>query len=105
VAARALLEQIDPSPTPRSFVDLIPLSYATALLQRVGHPSAAPALATLTVSPTAPYLSMMDFVDLARRASAAGNSVTLADLQRSVRAALVDISTGVGFAIGAAATS
>jgi hypothetical protein len=57
------------------------------------------------VSPTAPYLSMMDFVDLARRASAAGNSVTLADLQRSVRAALVDISTGVGFAIGAAATS
>jgi predicted ATPase/class 3 adenylate cyclase len=103
VAARALLEQIDPSPTPRSFVDLIPLSYATALLQRVGHSSAAPALAMLTVSPMAPYLSMMDFVDLARRASSAGNSVTLADLQTSVRAALVDIASGVELGIDSGA--
>ena len=60
-AARRGATAVDPS------VGLIPVFYSAALLQRVGHPSANAALATMTVSPIAPYLSMMDFVDLARR--------------------------------------
>ena len=49
VAAQGLLEQLDATPSRRSFVDLIPLFYATALLTASGHPSAGSALATVTV--------------------------------------------------------
>jgi hypothetical protein len=91
VAAQGLLEQIDATPSRRSFVDLIPISYATALLHRLGHPSAGSALATMSVSPIAPYLSMMDFVDLARRASSTSNLVSIGELETMVRDALTDI--------------
>jgi hypothetical protein len=96
VAAEGLLEQLDARPVRRSFVDLIPLFYATAVLDRVGHPSAAAAFATLGVSPVAsyvsmPYLSMMDCVDLARRAAATGTVVSLAELEAMVRTGLDDI--------------
>ena len=91
VAAQGLLEQLDATPARRSFVDLIPLSYATALLHRLGHPSAGSALATMSVSPIAPYLSMMDFVDLARRASSTSNLVSISELETMVRDALCDI--------------
>ncbi len=91
VAAEGLLEQIDAKPSRRSFVDLIPLFYAAALLDRVDHPSAGSAFATLAVSPVAPYLSMMDCVDLARRAAASSNSVSLSELEVMVRAGLRDI--------------
>jgi hypothetical protein len=91
VAAEGLLEQLDESADRRSFVDLIPISYATALLHRVGHPAAGTALATMSVSPAAPYLSMMDFVDLARRASASGDVVSLDELESIVRGALREI--------------
>ena len=91
VAAQGLLEQLDATPSRRSFVDLIPLVYATALLHRLGHPSAGSALATMSVSPIAPYLSMMDFVDLARRASSTSNLVSLSELETMVREALTDI--------------
>ena len=37
VAAEALLEQLDATPSRRSFVDLIPLFYAAALLDGLGH--------------------------------------------------------------------
>ncbi len=94
VAALGLLEQIDATASRRSFVDLIPLSYAAALLQRVGHPTAATALATMAVSPIAPYLSMMDFVDLARRASSGTSPVSLDELHATVRAALVELAEG-----------
>jgi hypothetical protein len=92
VAALGLLEQIDATASRRSFVDLIPLSYAAALLQRVGHPAATSALATMAVSPIAPYLSMMDFVDLARRASSGATPVSLDELHASIRAALIEIA-------------
>jgi predicted ATPase/class 3 adenylate cyclase len=94
VAASGLLEQIDATPARRSFVDLIPVSYATALLHRVGHPAAGSVLATMSVSPIAPYLSMMDFVDLARRASSSSSVVSLSELESIVRTALVDIVEG-----------
>ena len=91
VAAQGLLEQLDMTSSRRTFVDLIPVFYAAALLHRLGHPSARTALATLTVSPIAPYLSMMDFVDLARRAASSTNPVSLSELETMVRSALADI--------------
>lgn len=94
VAAQGLLEQLDATPSRRSFVDLIPVSYATALLDRVGHPAADSALATMSVSPIAPYLSMMDFVDLARRASTSRTVLSLGQLESMVRDALVEIADG-----------
>ncbi len=94
VAARGLLEQLDSTDQRRSFVDLIPVSYAAALLHRVGHPSARVVMATMSVSPIAPYLSMMDFVDVARRTSSASDLVSLTELESVVRAALVDIASG-----------
>jgi hypothetical protein len=95
VAAQGLLEQLDATPSYRTFVDLIPVLYATALLDRVGHPSARLALADFTGSASAPYLSMMDSVDLARRA-ASSHLVSLGELAATVRAALVEIAGGVG---------
>jgi hypothetical protein len=95
VAAQGLLEQLDAAatsgPSYRSFVDLIPVFYATALLHRLGHPSAASTLAGLTVSSVAPYLSMMDSVDLARRAVAGSSLGSLGDLVATVRSALADV--------------
>ena len=49
-AAEGLLAQLDAAASRPSFVDLIPVSYASSLLNRVGHPAAEVALATLTVS-------------------------------------------------------
>jgi predicted ATPase/class 3 adenylate cyclase len=91
VAAQGLLEQLDATPSRRSFVDLIPLFYATALLQRQGHPAAESALALFAASPIAPYLSMMDVVDLARRAASPGSHGSLGELEATVRAALADV--------------
>ncbi len=91
VAAAGLLELLDSTPVRRSFVDLIPTFYATALLHRVKHPSASTALATLTVTPAAPYLSMMDFIDLARQAAATTSLVSLSELESMVRSALCEI--------------
>jgi predicted ATPase len=91
VAAQGLLEQLDATPARRTFVDLIPLFYATSLLQRLGHPVAESALAMFTVSPFAPYLSMMDFVDLARKASTTGSHGSIGELETTVRAALTDV--------------
>ena len=51
-------------------------------------------LVTLTVSSTARYLSMMDFVDLARRTSSSTDAVCLEELGSAVRAGLEDIVAG-----------
>jgi hypothetical protein len=56
LAARHVLEQIGAMEGVASFVDLIPTFYGAMLLQRVGHPAAGPAFATLAVSPVASYL-------------------------------------------------
>ena len=75
----------------RSFVDLIPLFYAAALLHRLDHPSAASSsFISTSVSPIEPSLSMTVCVDLARKA-AAGNLVSFVELEASVRAGLHDI--------------
>ena len=98
VAARGLLEQLDATAERRSYVDLIPLFYAAELVQGLGHPGLGTTLERLTVSPIAPYLSMMDFVDLARRAFAADSPVPLDELERVVRAALADLVDGAALA-------
>ena len=91
IAAQGLLEQLACTPARRSFVDAIPLVYATAVLHRVGHPLADSAAAALSLSSIAPYLSMMDFVALARDA-AANRLVSLADLDSMIREALAEIA-------------
>jgi predicted ATPase/class 3 adenylate cyclase len=92
VAAAGLIEQLDAFPSRRSFVDLIPLSYASALLERVGHPASAVALAAADGTPTAPQLSMMDFVEAARRMSVQSSPDILHELEDSVRHALIEIA-------------
>ena len=74
----------------RSFVDLIPVFYATALLHGLGHPGVGPAV-DVTVSPVAPYLSMMDALEYAAQISTSGN-LSLLDLESTVRAALADVA-------------
>ncbi len=91
LAAQGLLVLMDPPSPRRSFVDLIPLFYATTLLQRLGHPSAESALASLSASPLTPYPSMMDIVDLARQASSSTNRLSLGQLESAVRTGLTDI--------------
>ncbi|MET0461136.1 MAG: adenylate/guanylate cyclase domain-containing protein, partial [Ilumatobacteraceae bacterium] len=91
VAARGLLEQLDATPSRRSFVDLIPLFYAAAMLDGLGNGSAGEALVSVTSAPIAPQQSMMDFVDLARRAAATSNVRSVGELEVTVRAALRDI--------------
>ncbi len=91
LAAEGLLEQLDAKVQRRSFVDLIPLFYAAALLHRLDHPCAASSsFISSTVSPLAPFLSMTVCVDLARKA-VAGNLVSFVELEDSVRAGLHDI--------------
>jgi hypothetical protein len=98
VAARGLLDQIDAvagggaGAGGRSFVDLIPVLYGTALLHRLDHPAAVAALASVTEPAGAPYLSMMDSVDLARRAVAHASVRSLSELTGTVRAALLDVA-------------
>lgn len=91
VAARGFLDQLDALPSRRAFVDLIPLLYAVEFLRNGGHELPDAELASLPVSPTAASVSMMDFVDLARRASRLGSPADVARLEASVRDALVRI--------------
>lgn len=94
VAARGLLEQLDTAGPRRSFVDLVPVFYGVALLERVGHPAARPALATLPGPTVAPILSMMDFVGLARRTVEATGATSLPQLETIVRSALAEVARG-----------
>jgi hypothetical protein len=96
VAAEGLLEQLAPVSSRRSFVDLIPVFYAATLLHGLGHPAGGSAWSTLTVSPLAAYPSMMDFVELARRAAATSSGVSLSELESLVRAGLRDVVDGEG---------
>jgi predicted ATPase/class 3 adenylate cyclase len=92
--ALGLLERLNARPGRRSFVDLIPVFYGTALLARVGHPHAEPALATISRASAATYLSMMDVVDLARRAAAGSAPVSVTELETLVRIGLTDVAAG-----------
>ena len=46
---------------------------------------------TVTASPVAAHASMMDFVDLARRAASTSSPASIAELEATVRSALADI--------------
>lgn len=91
VAALGLLDQLDAFPCRATYVDLIPLSYAGALLDAVGHPSAG-RLRDSAATPSSPNVSMMDFVERARRLAARGSPATLGDLEAEVRTALAEIA-------------
>ena len=54
--------------------------------------AAEQALITVTSAPTTPHQSMMDFVDLARRAASASSPASIAELETTVRAALAEIA-------------
>jgi predicted ATPase len=88
VAARGLLEQLDATPSRRSFIDLIPLFYAASLLDGLGGGRASDSLMSVTAAPAAPRQSMMDFVDLARRAAMTPDRRWLSELETTVRAEL-----------------
>ncbi|HYN34707.1 MAG TPA: hypothetical protein VES40_18940, partial [Ilumatobacteraceae bacterium] len=90
-AARELLDRFDVAPSTKSFIDLVPVFYATTLLDRVGHPAASATLATLSRSPVEPYLSMMDALEYATQISTSDN-LSLFDLESTVRAALADVA-------------
>ena len=94
VAAQGLLEQLDATTGRRSFVDLIPLFYGAALVDRVGHDADGATITTSTISPIAPSMSMMDSVDLARRAAATGTSSSISELEAVVRSRLTEIAAG-----------
>ncbi len=91
VAARGLLDQLDATSSRSSFVDLIPLFYAATLVDGLGAGSAEALSITVTAAPTH-HRSMMDFVDLARRAARDSGASSIAELERTVRAALSDIA-------------
>ena len=90
VAASALLAQIDVA-SRDSFVDMIPLFYGAALLERLGNPAAAPTVATVAARRPERAASMMDFVDQARRAARRRDDVALDDLEQTVRDGLLAI--------------
>lgn len=94
IAAKGLLEQLDAFRCRRSFVDLIPLAYAGALLDRVGHPVAQRALEAASAAPAAPHLSMMDFVEHARRMAAGSSPEVLEEVEACIREALVEVASG-----------
>lgn len=95
LAAQGLLEQFDARPAGPSAIDLVPRCYAAVLLDRLGDPMAAPALAALAVPPTGPT-SMMDFVDLARRAAREHDRAAVVALDADLRAALARAAADVG---------
>lgn len=91
VAAQCLLEHLAPHAAGYTFVDLVPLVYAVALLDRVGHPAGAAAARSaglhLGGSP-----SMMDVAELARAAARTASASSLTALHDVVRAALADLA-------------
>jgi hypothetical protein len=89
VAAAALLDQLDVAGEPSSFVDLIPLIYGAELLDGLGHAFDRPG----DPERVAPPVSMMDFLDRARRASAGGTR-DIDELQTVVREGLTDLAGG-----------
>jgi predicted ATPase/class 3 adenylate cyclase len=93
VAARGFLDQLDALPSRRAFVDLIPLLYALEFLRSGGQLPADVDLASVPVGPSAASVSMMDFVDLARRASRLGSPAAVSRLEDSVRRALCRIAS------------
>lgn len=91
VVAQGLLDQIETVPDYRSFTDVIPLFYATSLLQRVGHAAADVLLAKLGMPVTGVHLSMVDHIEIARSAFACNDRTSLVDIAALVVAGLTDV--------------
>jgi predicted ATPase/class 3 adenylate cyclase len=91
IAAEALLDQLAITPRRGSYVDVIPLFYGAALLDRLGRDD-VPAIGTVAAHRPAPSASMMDFVDEARRAAALGDAPALRELERTVRRGLTALA-------------
>jgi hypothetical protein len=92
VAARALLDQIDTTSRPGTFAHLIPLVYGAVVLDRCGR---RPAIVPIELAgggrPLSASVSMMDVVDMARRAAEMGRPVDLRQFEADVRAGLEDL--------------
>ena len=95
MAAKALLEQMDGRPPRGSFVDLVPLFYGAALLgEGRARRTDLAVLSHVAPQPLAPTLSMMDFVDLARRASSSGDPASILEFESTVRQRLLVMAEG-----------
>jgi predicted ATPase/class 3 adenylate cyclase len=91
IAAEALLDQLAVTPRRGSYVDVIPLFYGAALLDRLGGADGS-AIGTVAAHRPVPSASMMDFVDEARRASALGDAAALRELELTVRTGLTALA-------------
>ncbi len=98
VAAEALLDQLTETPRRGSYVDVIPVFYGAALLDRLGCADDVPAVGTVAAHRPAPSASasMMDFVDEARRATGQGDAIALRELERTVRRGLTALARPQG---------
>ena len=93
VAAEALLDQLDGRrPAGGSFVDVIPLFYGAALLDRLGCAD-VPDAGTVAAHRPAPSASMMDFVDQARRAVMRSDPRAVEELESAVRTGLAELAS------------
>jgi predicted ATPase/class 3 adenylate cyclase len=92
LAAAYLLDRIGGHDCPSGYLDTIPVAYATALLDRVGHPVAEVALATLAASPYGTYLARLDLDRRARAALLEWTPLPWCDLIARVLAALADLA-------------
>ena len=96
LGARYLLERIDEGACPTGPLDSIPVAYATALLDRVGHPSADVALASLAASPYGTYLARLDLDRRARHALLDHSPLGWCDLIALVRDGLGSLAANAG---------
>ena len=88
-AASGLAQQIETIDLEAAtFAELIPVVYATALLDSVGHPSAEPALEALRSSPVATYVEMVGLGPADRRHESATRPSELAGVVDDLHAAL-----------------
>ena len=92
LGAAYLLDRIDGQGAPACYLDMIPVAYAAALLDRVGHSTGRVALATLAASPYGTYLARLDLDARGRAALAEHAPVDWRELMAAVCAALADVA-------------
>jgi predicted ATPase/class 3 adenylate cyclase len=89
LATRYVLEEIEQAEgSTTTLVDLIPAMYGALILHRVDHPAAGPALATLSVSPVASYLSYVLHGTVTQVAAQEHQPVPLPEMFASLRSGL-----------------
>ena len=90
--AAYLLERIAESDGPVAFLDVVPVTYAAAMLDRIGHPAAAPVLASLAASPYGTYLARIELDRRARAALLEWSPLGWCELMDLVRASLGELA-------------